>query len=129
CIKFTNPVSIFQLLPDNIRKGIFLLNGKKILHSDTKDIDYKCNGNGNPGSFKLVMPSNILEIFQSEEADCNIFATVVDTEDVENDIFSCQILWPAIGKESANGHPNLIIHCIQKKIRKHTYKLKIGWIV
>src|SRR5205809_5741276 len=72
-------------------------------------------------TFKLNIPGNILEILQNKDADCNIFATVIDKKG--KDIFSCQIIWPS------NKDPRLIIHCIQKKFRKRECKLKVKWIV
>ncbi|CAB4428347.1 unnamed protein product [Rhizophagus irregularis] len=73
------------------------------------------------GSQLINIPENILEILQNKDADCNIFATVIDKK--EKDIFSCQITWPI------NEDPRLLIHCIQKKFRSRECKLKIKWMI
>lgn len=120
CIKFKNPISIFGLLEENLRKKILPLIGKKILYM--KSTEY-CTEITNCGSKLCDIPKETLKFVQNEEVDCNIFATVVDKEEVKNDIFNCQILWPS------KGDPKLIIHCIQKKFKKRNCKLEIRWMV
>ncbi|CAB4432223.1 unnamed protein product [Rhizophagus irregularis] len=126
CIEFQKPINIFQFLPDNLRKQIFLLIGKKVLYSTTVNCEYWLNENGRPEIVELRnIPPNILTFLETEEADCNIFARVFDTEESKNknDFFTWQILQPI------NGKPCLIIHCIQKNFRKRKCKLKIGWMI
>jgi hypothetical protein len=118
CIKFKDPVNIFQILPDDLRKQILLLVGKKILLTSVEDYSYKLSESG---SQLINIPEDILKILQNKEADCNIFATIIDKK--EKDIFGCQIIWPS------NEDPRLIIHCFQKKFRKRECKLKIKWII
>ncbi|PKK59820.1 hypothetical protein RhiirC2_794267, partial [Rhizophagus irregularis] len=105
CIKIKNPISIFYLLSEDLRKEILLLVGKKILYLNTESYEYKLL---KPGSHKILelknIPKEILEILKDKAADCSIFATVVDEKKVNNDIFNCQIFWPP------NQEPKLIIH-------------------
>ncbi|RIA98778.1 hypothetical protein C1645_800975 [Glomus cerebriforme] len=125
CVKYEKPISIFQPLCDELRKKIYKLIGKKILHFETKEFNYE---SGSPGIFELNMPSNISEILQNKEAECNIFATVIDTEGKKGDIFSCQIHYPSDDKDD-NENPRLTIHCIQGSAGKRKYKLKISWLI
>jgi hypothetical protein len=123
CIKYKNPISIFQLLPNNLRKEIYLSVGKKILYLKTEVFDYNSSKTG--GKFELRnIPQNISKIFQDKEAECNIFATVVDTEETKRDTFSWKILYPS----NENEHPRIIIHCIQET-QKRNYKLKVNWMI
>ncbi|PKB99928.1 hypothetical protein RhiirA5_505458 [Rhizophagus irregularis] len=118
CIKLKDPVNIFQLISKNLRKRILSFVGKKILFTSIEKYSYKMPESGS----KLInIPENILEILQNKEANCNIFATVIDKK--EKDVFSYQIIWPP------NEDPRLIIHCIQKKFRKRECKLKIKWMI
>ncbi|POG72582.1 hypothetical protein GLOIN_2v1594984, partial [Rhizophagus irregularis DAOM 181602=DAOM 197198] len=120
CIKIKNPISIFKLLPEDLRKEIFLLVGKKILYLSTEIYEFKLNKPGNHENLKLKnIPKDILETLKDEVAECSIFATVVDKNRMNNDIFNCQIFWPP------NQEPKLIIHCIQKKFKERKCKLKI----
>ncbi|PKC71300.1 hypothetical protein RhiirA1_453699 [Rhizophagus irregularis] len=102
----------------NLRKQILSLVGKRILFTSIEDYSYKLPESG---SQLINISENILEILQNKDADCNIFATIIDKK--EKDVFSCQIIW------SPNEDPKLIIHCIQKKFRKCECKLKIKWMV
>ncbi|PKK62891.1 hypothetical protein RhiirC2_869998 [Rhizophagus irregularis] len=125
-IELQEPVSIFQLLPDDLRKRTFESLGKKILYSEAIDYEYISNESGKPRIVELSsigVPKDISDILLNKEAECNIFATVVDTEESKNDFFTCQILLPQDGK------PSLIIHCIQGDIKKREYKLKIGIMI
>src|SRR5206468_576533 len=77
CIEFREPVSIYQLLPDDLRKQILMLVGKKIHHSTIENFVHKLDQQeefGKPKIFKLNIPSDVLKIIQSKDADCNIFA-------------------------------------------------------
>ncbi|PKY49822.1 hypothetical protein RhiirA4_465949 [Rhizophagus irregularis] len=120
-IKFKDPVNIFQLLPENLRRQVLLLVGKKILYTNTEDCTYYLFESGMHHTFKLNIPENILKIIHHKDANCNIFATVIDKK--EKNIFNCQVVWPP------NEDPKLIIHCIQKKFRKRECKLKIRWMI
>ncbi|CAG8492567.1 2803_t:CDS:2 [Funneliformis mosseae] len=127
CIEFQNPIGIFQLLPDNLRKQIISFLGKRILYSIIEDRDFQLEEIGYPKIIELNMPEFISEMIQDKETDCNIFATVVDKgSDFYNsndDFFNCQVL------HSPGADPRLIIHCIQKGVKKRKCKLKIGWMV
>ncbi|CAB4411026.1 unnamed protein product [Rhizophagus irregularis] len=118
CTKFKDSVNIFQLLSEDLRKQILSLVGKRILFTSIEDYSYKLPESR---SQLINIPENILEILQNKDADCNIFATIIDKK--EKDVFSCQIIW------SPNEDPRLRIHCIQKKFRKRKCKLKIKWMV
>ncbi|UZO15523.1 uncharacterized protein OCT59_006942 [Rhizophagus irregularis] len=124
-IELQNPTSIFQLLSNDLRKQIIEFVGKRIHHQDFVDFSYCLDEFGKPKifEFKDVIPSDTLNIIQNKEADCNIFATVIDTIESKNDFFTCQVLCPP------DGNPSLIIHCIQKKFKRYQCKLKIGWMV
>ncbi|PKY46258.1 hypothetical protein RhiirA4_420496 [Rhizophagus irregularis] len=121
CIKFEDPINIFQLLSEDLRKQILLLVGKKILYTDTEDYTYYLSVPGTHHTFKLNIPENILEILQHKDAECSIFSTVIDEKG--KDIFNCQVIWPP------NEDPKLIIHCIQKNFNKRECKLKIIWMI
>ncbi|EXX68660.1 hypothetical protein RirG_103140 [Rhizophagus irregularis DAOM 197198w] len=128
CIEFKNPVSIFQLVPDTLCKMPFKSIGKRILYTCTEDCDYYLNKFKKYRDFELKLPRNILDIIQNEEADCDIFATVVDTEDSKNIFFNCQILKPKAEKGKLV-KPRIIIHGIQKKFQSRNLKLKIKIMV
>ncbi|CAI2172233.1 19207_t:CDS:2, partial [Funneliformis geosporum] len=127
CIEFQNPIGIFQLLPDNLRKKIISFLGKRILYSIIEDRDYQLEEIGYPKVIELNIPKFISEIIQDEETDCNIFATVVDIGcdfyNSNDDFFNCQVL------HLPGADPRLLIHCIQKEVRKRKCKVKIGWMV
>ncbi|CAB4426316.1 unnamed protein product [Rhizophagus irregularis] len=132
CIEFKNPISIFQLLsddlPDNLqdlRKRTYKSIGKRILYTSIEDCDYYLNELGMHRTFELQnIPQNILEMIQNEEADCDIFASVIDTnENSKNVFFDCHIL------RKPKTKPSIIIHGIQKNFQKHKYNLRIKIIV
>src|SRR5436190_4569129 len=110
CIEFRKPISIFQLLPDDLYKQVIKSVGKRIHYSTIENFNYQLEESGKPRIFELRnVPPNISKIIQNKDADCNIFATVIDTAESKNDFFNCQILCPP------NGKPRLIIHCVQKE--------------
>ncbi|PKC06568.1 hypothetical protein RhiirA5_419405 [Rhizophagus irregularis] len=121
CIKFEDPVNIFQLLSEDLRKQVLLLVGKKILYTNTEDYTYQLSVPGIHQIFKLNIPKNILEILQHKDTECSIFAIVIDKK--EKDIFNCQVVL------SSNEDPKLIIHCFQKKFKKRKCKSKIMWMI
>ncbi|PKY53627.1 hypothetical protein RhiirA4_499335 [Rhizophagus irregularis] len=121
CTKFEDPVNIFQLLSEDLRKQVLLLVGKKILYTNTEDYTYHLSVPGIHQTFKLNIPKNILEILQHKDTECSIFATVIDKK--EKDTFNCQVVL------SSNEDPKLIIHCFQKKFKKCECKLKIMWMI
>ncbi|CAI2188932.1 180_t:CDS:2, partial [Funneliformis geosporum] len=121
CIDFRNSINIFQLLSDELQRKIFVLLGKKVIYSKTET--RKCTfESGIPAIFTL-RDANISKTLQNKDADCNIFATVINEEETNNEFFNCQILW------LQDDEPRLIIHCIQKKSRKCSFNLKISWMV
>ncbi|RGB27963.1 hypothetical protein C1646_819427 [Rhizophagus diaphanus] len=121
CIELQGLNSIFQFVPDDIRKRIFVSVGKRIHHSDFVYFNYKVEEFGKPNIFEFskLTPPNILNIIKNKEADCNVLATAKS----KKGFFTCQVLYPP------GGIPNLIIHCIQKKFKKRQCKLEIGWMV
>ncbi|RIA86849.1 hypothetical protein C1645_828628, partial [Glomus cerebriforme] len=104
-----------------LRDQILSLVEKQILHTNIEDCVYHLFGHASSKVFNLNIPENILELLQNKDADCSIFATVIDKK--EKDIFNCQIIWPP------NEDPRLLIHCVQKKFKKRECKLKIKWMV
>jgi hypothetical protein len=125
CIEFKNPISIFQLLPDDLYKETYKSIGKRILHACVENYDYYIYKPGMCGTYIIRnMPQNILNIISNKDADCDIFATVIEVEEDSKDvIFNCQILY------SANMRPSIIIHGIQKQFQVHKYKLKVGIMI
>jgi hypothetical protein len=132
CIEFKNPISIFQLLSDDLpddlkdlRKRTYKSIGKRVLYTSIEDCDYHLNEPGRYRTFELQnIPQNILEMIQNEEADCDIFASVIDTnENSKNVFFDCHIL------RKPKTKPSIMIHGIQKNFQKHKYNLKIKIMV
>ncbi|PKC01872.1 hypothetical protein RhiirA5_402643 [Rhizophagus irregularis] len=125
CIEFKNPLNIFHLLFDDLRKQAFKSIGKRILYTSTENCDYYLNESGRHKNFELKnIPQNILEIIHDEESDCDIFATVVDTNANSKKVFfNCQIL------RKPNTKPSIIIHGIQKSFQKRRYNLKIKMMI
>ncbi|RIA88010.1 hypothetical protein C1645_853340 [Glomus cerebriforme] len=128
CIEFKDPINIFQLLPDDLRKGSFKSIGKKVLYKDINNCYYNINKPGSYRNFELKelknIPQNILDTIQNEEADCDIFAAVFDTnEESKKVFFNCQIL------RRPNMKPSIIIHGIQKNFQRCKYNLKIKIMV
>ncbi|RIA93653.1 hypothetical protein C1645_735336 [Glomus cerebriforme] len=123
CTKLENPVSIFQLLPFDLRKKIFKIIGKKILYINPGE-DYNYKPTSNIIELKNISPY-ISDIIKKTYADCSIFATVIDNDDTKNDFFNCQVLW------KPNMKPRLIIHRLQNKqnSKKKEYSLKIGLMI
>ncbi|PKY19939.1 hypothetical protein RhiirB3_433118 [Rhizophagus irregularis] len=116
CIKFKDPVNVFQILPEDLRKQILLLVEKKILYTNTK---YYTLGFGfsifryRPRihhTFELDIPKNILEILQHKDTECSVLA-VIDKKEKD-----CQVICE---------DPRLKIHCNFENIRKR--KLMIEW--
>ncbi|CAB5373516.1 unnamed protein product [Rhizophagus irregularis] len=107
CIEFKNPINIFQLLSYDLRKKLFISIGKKILYTSTKDFDYDLYEAGMYRIFELNdIPTYISRIIQNEDADCDIFASVINTDDSSNDFFNCQIFRAS----ESNEKPSVIIH-------------------
>ncbi|GBC07442.1 hypothetical protein RclHR1_07480002 [Rhizophagus clarus] len=102
CIELRELVSIFQLLPEDLHKQIIESVGKKIHYSAVKDFDYDLKI-GKPVKFQL--PQDIQD--RLKNADCNIFATVIDTEKSNGNYFTCQILHPP------NKKACLLIHYVK----------------
>ncbi|RIA99003.1 hypothetical protein C1645_557228 [Glomus cerebriforme] len=123
-IKFKEPKNIFKYLPSDLRKQILALVGKKIIYSKVENIPiYKLKEPGESEEIGFNIPDDKLDIFYNKEADCNIFATVIDRERVKKDFFMCHILC------SKNELPSLIIHCIQKKFKKRECNLRLKWMI
>ncbi|GBB96282.1 hypothetical protein RclHR1_27170002 [Rhizophagus clarus] len=125
CIELKDPISIFQFLPDDLCKKSIESIGKRILYTSTEDYDYCLYELGRHGIFELRnIPENILEIILNKEADCDVFATVVDTNEYSaNVFFNCQIL------KKPKAKPSIIIHGVQKKFKQLKYRLKIKIMV
>ncbi|RGB33723.1 hypothetical protein C1646_743182 [Rhizophagus diaphanus] len=122
CIEFKNPVSIFKLLSDDFYKDVFKSIGKRILH--TTNIEEQYYYLNDPRRYRTIelsnIPRNISDIILNKEADCDIFAAVVDTDENSKEVFfNCQIL------KKQNTKPSIIIHGIQKKFQQCTCKLNV----
>ncbi|GBC02705.1 hypothetical protein RclHR1_04770003 [Rhizophagus clarus] len=130
CIEFNNPISIFQLIPYDLRKEFFMAIGKKILFTGILNCEYYLSRPGNHRKFELMrsnndIPQNIFNIIQNEDADCDFFATAVDiNENSKNVFFTCQVLKQK-AEDGESMKPSIIIHAIQKDFRPSTYKLNI----
>ncbi|UZO27495.1 uncharacterized protein OCT59_019688 [Rhizophagus irregularis] len=123
--EYKKPVSIFRPLSYELREKIFKSIGKRILYNDPGE-DYFCKPNERNVFVLKNIPTYIADIIKNKDAECNIFATVIDTDNSRNDFFNCQILW------TPNKNPKLIIHCIQHSLYsvfKKSYNLKIGLMV
>ncbi|GBC33912.2 hypothetical protein GLOIN_2v1837368 [Rhizophagus irregularis DAOM 181602=DAOM 197198] len=116
CIELKNPVSIFQLLSDDLRRASFKSIGKKILYTSTETYNYGLYELGRHEDFELKnIPENILDIILNEEADCDIFAAVVNANDNSKKVFfNCQIF------RELKAKPSIIIHGIQEKFQRYT---------
>ncbi|CAB4436188.1 unnamed protein product [Rhizophagus irregularis] len=123
CIEFRDPISIFQILPKGLlHKQIIKSIGKRIHYSSIEELNCTFSSQ-KPFIMQLNMPQNILKMVIDREADCNIFATVIDTTELKNGFFTCQVFCPPDRK------PSLIIHCVQNKFKRRKCELKIGWMV
>ncbi|GES80235.1 hypothetical protein GLOIN_2v1497539 [Rhizophagus clarus] len=92
-----------------------------ILYSEVVDLYYKyiLNKSGESKIAIVGIPTNISDILLNKEAECNIFATVIDIEETINNLFNnCQILPPPDGILPQDGIPSLIIYCIQRNDKK-----------
>ncbi|EXX70782.1 hypothetical protein RirG_084490 [Rhizophagus irregularis DAOM 197198w] len=125
CIELKNPVSIFQLLSDDLRRASFKSIGKKILYTSTETYNYGLYELGRHEDFELKnIPENILDIILNEEADCDIFAAVVNANDNSKKVFfNCQIF------RELKAKPSIIIHGIQEKFQRCKYQLKINIMI
>ncbi|CAG8552397.1 12203_t:CDS:10 [Funneliformis mosseae] len=119
CIEYQYPIGIFQILSSTLRKRIISSLGKRILYSKIENIEYQLRED--PEVIDLSIPKNISEMFRNKDADCNMFATVVDSTQ-SSGFFTCQILC------SSNAVPRLVIHCTQRRFKTRQCKLKIRWM-
>ncbi|GBC01732.1 hypothetical protein RclHR1_04300014 [Rhizophagus clarus] len=129
CIEFRDPINIFQLLPEDLRKKNPEKGGKKILYTCIKECDYYLNEPGRYRDFELKLPRKILDVILNKKADCDIFATVIDTKNSKNVFITCQILKPKVLGEEKLGKPRIIIHGVQKNFQPRKLKLKIKIMV
>ncbi|GES90202.1 hypothetical protein GLOIN_2v1729682 [Rhizophagus clarus] len=122
CIEFRKPINIFQILDIKLRKQINEIIGKKILYSEV--IEDHCRlGYGEQKIVELPLPERVLKTIKNDEAECTIFATVVDGDEKRNNFFDCQIYHPR------NERPRLIIHRCQKKQKYSKCELRIGFMI
>ena len=73
-IELQNPINIFQLLPDDLRKQIIKSVGKRIYYSTIENFNYKLVGYEyrRPRVFELNIPPDVRRVIQNKDADCNI---------------------------------------------------------
>ncbi|GBC10198.1 hypothetical protein RclHR1_09420006 [Rhizophagus clarus] len=120
CIEYKKFTNIFQLLPDEIYKKLLKSIGKIILRRMiVKNYDYCVENLRKYQIIELTYEDS--KIILNEDADCDIFATVVnDDENSKKKVFfNCQILKNSIAK------PSIVIHGFQKEFPKRTCKLTI----
>ncbi|RIA88944.1 hypothetical protein C1645_739028 [Glomus cerebriforme] len=123
CIEFQNPINIFQLLDDSLRKEVYEFFGKKILYSGVMKYDHQLDY-GERHIVSLPLQGKICKIIENEDAKCNVFATIVCDDKKKNDFFNYQIYHPK------NENPRLIIHCYQRKQNSQKpHNLKIGFMI
>ncbi|GES99751.1 hypothetical protein GLOIN_2v1471308 [Rhizophagus clarus] len=129
CIEFRNPISIFQLLPEDLHEKIIKSVGRKIHYSTIEICNLVLEEFKKPIEFKLKIPSEVQKIIRNKNLDYKICATVTDiTKSLKNDFFTCQILCPSDGRL-----PSLIIHRVLRNpikiFKKRECRLKIGWMI
>ncbi|RIA83677.1 hypothetical protein C1645_880355 [Glomus cerebriforme] len=123
CIEFQNPINIFQLLDDSLRKEVYEFFGKKVLYSDVMKYDRQLDY-GERVIIPLPLQGKICKTIENEDAKCNVFATIVCDDKKKNDFFNYQIYHPK------NENPRLIIHCYQRKQNSQKpHNLKIGFMI
>ncbi|PKC55895.1 hypothetical protein RhiirA1_474840 [Rhizophagus irregularis] len=92
CIEFRDPVIIFQLLPEDLRKRIIKSVGMKIHHLDTENHNCVLEEFRKPIQFNLSIPNEISKIIKNKDIDFKIFATVTDITKSKNDFFTYKCL-------------------------------------
>ncbi|RGB35220.1 hypothetical protein C1646_742394 [Rhizophagus diaphanus] len=122
CIEFRKPMNIFLILNTKLRKKIYEIFGKKILYSEIIENHYRLEY-GEQKIIELPLPERVLKTIKKEDAECSVFATVVDDDEKRNNYFDCQIYFPR------NERPRLIIHRCQRKHKHPKCKIRIGFMI
>ncbi|RIA87288.1 hypothetical protein C1645_828006 [Glomus cerebriforme] len=128
CIEYKNPTSIFRILPKNIREESFKFIGKRILYISTHDCIYDLY---KPGVCKKLVLKDIeciSKIINNKDAECDVFAAVIDIEDSKDICFSCQIVIDSELNDRPVG-PCVLINSIQKIFKKWKYNLVIKLLI
>jgi hypothetical protein len=116
-IELREPISIFELVDDDLREKLYSFFGKRILYSEITLLDIKDIEDNKDDKTKIIeLPQKISELISSKHADCSIFATAIGIKDY----YHCQIFTSPDDKEQ-----KLIIHHFNGK----DSQLKIGWMV
>ncbi|PKC03600.1 hypothetical protein RhiirA5_423525 [Rhizophagus irregularis] len=119
-IELKNPIIIFKLLPEDTYKQIIFSLGKKVLYRSLENYSYKSGVTNIYDLINKVSP----KIIQNKDADCDIFATVIENKFINlNYFFNCQIL------KSEKTKPSILIHCIQKDFQLRECNLIIEYVV
>ncbi|PKY38388.1 hypothetical protein RhiirA4_414147 [Rhizophagus irregularis] len=115
-IELLDPISIFELVDDDLRERLYSFFGKRILYSK---IETEVIGDDkNVRTKTMELPKRISEIISNKHADCSIFATAIGLKDH----YHCQIL-------TSDKEPKLIIHRLKEKSKGKDSELVIGWMV
>lgn len=115
-IELLEPISIFELVDDDLREKLYSFFGKRILYSKVTTEVIEDDNNEKTKIMKL--PPRISEIILNKHADCSIFATAIGIKDY----YHCQIL-------TSDKGPKLIIHRLKEKSKGKDSQLVIGWMV
>jgi hypothetical protein len=115
-MELREPISIFELVDDDLREKLYSFFGKRILYSEITLLDIKDIKDNKDDKTKIIeLPQKISELISNKYADCSIFATAIGIKDY----YHCQIF------TSPDKKPKLIIHHFNGK----DSQLKIGWMV
>ncbi|PKY38392.1 hypothetical protein RhiirA4_451380 [Rhizophagus irregularis] len=115
-IELLEPISIFELVDDDLRERLYSFFGKRILYSK---IETEVIGDDKNVKTKVIkLPTRISKIISNKHADCSIFATAIGLKDH----YHCQIL-------TSDKEPELIIHRLKEKSKSKDSELVIGWMV
>ncbi|GBB85489.1 hypothetical protein RclHR1_01200003 [Rhizophagus clarus] len=117
-IGLLEPISIFELLDDDLRKELYSFFRKRILYSKITTVPFNDNDDEDNRTKIVELPQRISKIISNKHADCSIFATVVGMKDY----YHCQIL---TDKEELK----LIVHYFKEKSKIKDSEFTIGWMV
>ncbi|CAG8493759.1 6622_t:CDS:2, partial [Acaulospora colombiana] len=116
-VNYLNLKSIYELLDNDLQKNLILARGKVILKAYDRDFEIS-DFNGHIVK-SLDIPHKIVS---NHLIDSQVFATLVNMHEDDNDIFAFWLYRPSSHKS------HMIIHRI-KPNRKRSIHLRIGWIV
>ncbi|CAG8469581.1 14926_t:CDS:1 [Gigaspora margarita] len=125
-IEFRKPVSIFEILNEDLKKKLKEIIGKRIIYSNIQDHPFEINNSRNH-IVDLEIPSdieNIENIFTDPNIDSQVFVTILNMNE-NDDVFTYTLYTPKRGYV-----PKIIIDCIRPNSEwQKECHIKIGWIV